>query len=83
MDKLFFAIYKKDTKEFYHIIETRRNKKVFRDELRDKGLTPKAIFSEKDIGKVLTKTYFDTNVSDMELDYLKSHLEDWDKAKSE
>lgn len=83
MDKLFFVIYKKDSKEFYHMIGERKSKKAFRDELRDEGFTPKAIFSEKDIAKVLDKTFLDTNVSDKELDYLVSHLDDWNKAKGE
>ncbi len=78
-EKLLFGVYIDERKEFHHLIVFRKNKKILIDELRDKGFVPKGIFSEKDIAKVKSCTFMDTNVSDKTLQYLEDNLSDYDK----
>ncbi len=78
-EKLYFGIYVDEKKKFHHLIVFRKSKKVLTDELRDKGFVPKGVFSEKDIEKVKSETFMDTNVSDKTLQYLKENLSDLDR----
>lgn len=80
-EKLFFAIYKDDSKELHHMIVYRASKKVMVDELREKGFFPKAVFSQKDIDQVEANEYMNDAVSDKLVAYLKEHLSEWEIAK--
>lgn len=77
--KLYFVVYKNDEKELHHVIDYKTNKQDIKNELRDKGLVPKGIFSEKDVDKVLTNNFFDNTVPESVLNYVKEHIDYWQK----
>lgn len=63
------------------MIVYRKNKKQIKDELRKKGLTPKAVFTADDIKDVLAFEFLNSDVTDKEIQYLKSNLDDWNKQQ--
>lgn len=80
--KLFFAIYKDEEKNIQHMIVEQKSKKELSDALRDQHFIPRAIFTQKDIDKILAYEFLNINVTDKEIEYLKSHLDQWEAAKS-
>lgn len=81
MDKLFFGIYKDETKTLQHLIVHRPSKKALETELRDRGLVPKAIFGQKDVDKIMKNEFMNMAVRDADIEYFKNHIEEWKNAE--
>lgn len=77
----FFVLYKDTDSKLLHAIEQGFNKKIVVDSYRDKGYTPKAIFSVKDIEDVKNNAFSNKNVTDLQLNYLKEHLNEWEHSQ--
>lgn len=80
MEKLYFAIYKDENKQFCHKIVYRKSKKLLSGEIRGEGFLPKAIFSEKEVVEVMAGEFYNTTVSEKELLYLENHLDEWEQS---
>ncbi len=78
--KLFFAIFKDETKAISHMIVYRHSKKDLTAELKEKGYVVKYIFNQKDIDMIEKEEFYTDNVSDKDIDYVKNHLEEWEKS---
>lgn len=81
--KQFFAIYRDNSKQFLHSIESGTSKKLVKSQLRDDGYTVKGVFSQKDINNILNFEFTDVNVSNQTIDYLKENLDFWNDRVSQ
>lgn len=83
MARLYFSINKDETGKLCDEIFYSKTKTNAKDELRDRGLTPKLVLTWDDVEKIKTNEYVNKDVTEEYQQFVLGRTDQWEVKKKE
>lgn len=83
MAKLYFSLNKDQDGTLCDLIFFSKNKTTAKNELRDKGYTPKIVLTWDDIEKLESNILQNNDITEEYRDFVLSHMKEWEKTMNQ